>query len=531
MYHKPQKYILLMTALLMAGAAQAQQAFKTTATLDINNIKATSLVHGDMWIDSSITYPACMFPAASNKNIATAGGLWIAGYDNSGQLKAAAQTYRQNGNDYWPGPLDATNTTVTYTTSQAWARIWKINRTDIQAFLSVSSHTTANTPAAILEWPAKGNPYAKGNNNTSLTITTDMAPFVDVNGDGNYNALQGDYPYMKGDQTLWWVINDNGPGGHPNTQTIPFGFEIRNTAYGYKRNNLLDNVLFYEYDIHNRSGLAYDSLRVGLFADMDLRNPFDDYVAFDSAHRMGIVYNGMLTADTMTLAGVSLLDMPGDNCTNHAPAGSFTLFNNNFSSTGNPYGAMGYSNLLSSRFTSGTPLPNNSRYIFPDDPTIPGGYSECGMNDLPDDRRFVISTPSMHLAGNGSMKIVFAMIADSNSYNTCPGVNFTNLKKIADTAWAYYCTPPANTGIGSAAIAQKELKLYPNPAHSTITIEGLAAAGSSFSVYDAMDKNYSLPARQNGSRTELDIEQLAPGVYTILYRNGTQLQSGIFIKQ
>ncbi len=46
-----------------------------------------------------------------------------------GQLHIAAQTYRQSGNDYWPGPL--VGDTLTYATSQSWAKIWKVDRNDI----------------------------------------------------------------------------------------------------------------------------------------------------------------------------------------------------------------------------------------------------------------------------------------------------------------------------------------------------------------------------------------------------------------
>ncbi len=528
------KLACIPAMLCLTSAANAQALFTTTQTLDINNIKASSQVHGDMWHDTSVAVPGCLFPANSNKTIATAGALWIAGYDNTGQLKAAAQTYRQDGNDYWPGPLDATNTTITYTAAQNWAKIWKINRTDIQTFLSSSTHTQANTPAVILEWPAKGNPYAKGNNNVSLTITTGMAPFVDVNGDGNYNALQGDYPFMKGDQALWWVINDNGPLGHTCTQTSPFGMEIHNMAYGYKRNNVLDNVLFYEYDIQNKSGIAYDSLRIGLFADMDLRYAFNDYIGFDSSHRMGIVYNGAPIGmpDSNVMAGVSLVDITGDNCQYHTPAGSFISYNNDFTPQGNPHNGAEYNNLLSAHYRLGAALPNNAQYAYPDDPSIVGGNSECAQNDQPNDRRFVLASPALHLAGNGSVKLTFALIVDSSSNSVCPQATFAGIKTIADSVWNYFCTPPQNTGIANISIKKNTLKLYPNPAQQSIFIETTANSDNgSVAVYDAPGKMYRLPAMQKNSTIELNIQSLAPGVYTIIYRSNNEQQSGVFVKE
>src|SRR5690606_24091666 len=132
-------------------------------------------------------------------------------------LHLAAQTYRNQGNDYWPGPLDVFNNASSDTIqAMRWAQIWKVNRTTIDSFLKITNHTIANTPKNILEWPGRSNPNAKTPTNTSLTIPNrPMAPFIDVNNDNIYNALDGDYPDIKGEQMLWWIINDNSA---PHTQ-------------------------------------------------------------------------------------------------------------------------------------------------------------------------------------------------------------------------------------------------------------------------------------------------------------------------
>ncbi|MDZ7774772.1 MAG: hypothetical protein U5L09_03725 [Bacteroidales bacterium] len=83
-----------------------------------------------------------------------------------------------------------------------------------------------------------------------------LAPFYDADGDGNYNPMNGDYPYydlsgdlcgtktptademagdviegtsvlsdqvIKGDQTLWWVTNDKGNTHSGNNGSTPIG--------------------------------------------------------------------------------------------------------------------------------------------------------------------------------------------------------------------------------------------------------------------------------------------------------------------
>ena len=127
----------------------AQAPFDVCDSVNINRINARVLVHGDVFHNLESNTPACEFPAGSGKHINFASSLWMSGYDSGGQLHVSAQTYRERGNDYWPGPLDTADT-LTYATSQNWAKIWKVNRADIQLFQSMPVHTTMNTPLNIL---------------------------------------------------------------------------------------------------------------------------------------------------------------------------------------------------------------------------------------------------------------------------------------------------------------------------------------------------------------------------------------------
>ena len=102
---------------------------------------------------------------------------------------------------------------------------------------------------------------------------------------------QGEYPAIKGDQALWWVFSDNGPT-HTETNGKPLGVEVHVMAYAYKRGTLIDNVVYYDYIVINRSANAYSNFRIGLFDDMDLGYFDDDFIGFDSSRRLGITYNG-----------------------------------------------------------------------------------------------------------------------------------------------------------------------------------------------------------------------------------------------
>src|ERR1700750_3191473 len=111
----------------VVGNTERRSTLKTTAAqcnpataaidLDINNVRARLMTGGDMWWDIGTAEARYEVPKGTKKNSLFAGSVWMGGYDPSKNLKVAAQTYRQNGNDYWPGPLDQNNSTDKQTCS------------------------------------------------------------------------------------------------------------------------------------------------------------------------------------------------------------------------------------------------------------------------------------------------------------------------------------------------------------------------------------------------------------------------------
>jgi len=210
--------------------------------LDINNVKTTILNGGDMWWD--LSNGRYEIPKGSGKHSMFAGALWIGGMDDNGQLKVAGQTYRQSGSDYWPGPLDNVRLTSEelpnskYGSTEAaicaqYDKHFVILRTDVEAFVAYTTSAQPTVeypdyviPQSILNYP--GNRTTDDLSNAFLGYDEQvgtspyyaletLAPYRDVNGDGHYNPLSGDYPeynldgalnckegdMLFGDQTLW----------------------------------------------------------------------------------------------------------------------------------------------------------------------------------------------------------------------------------------------------------------------------------------------------------------------------------------
>ena len=304
---------LVLPAQAKENIGQGKQAVRTSKVsdacqpataqidLDINNVRTRLLSGGDMWWDlRDAKYEIPKVEPGSgepSRHSMFAGALWIGGIDAGGQLKLAAMTYRQKGNDFWPGPLDDLGS-VEDDVCSVFDHHWKLNRSVIEEFIGyVNDNGTpvplSLIPQSILEWPGKGNPYAVGARSTPLNLSPNknLAPFIDFNGDGLYNPEDGDYPDILGDQAIWWVYNDKGDV-HTETQGEAIGIEIQVLAFGFATNDEVNDMTFYKYDVLNFSTSVLDSVFFGQWADPDLGFAFDDFVGCDTSRDLGICYNG-----------------------------------------------------------------------------------------------------------------------------------------------------------------------------------------------------------------------------------------------
>jgi hypothetical protein len=285
-----------------------------SSELDINNTRAMIQTGGDMWWD--FTRSQYEIPQGSRHTALFAGALWLGGRDISGQLKVAAQRFRQSGVDYWTGPLSVINAEIDPATCAEYDKHFPTTRTDVANFVGwyeagvedaqngtnkqSEQFPNYSVPNSILEWPAHGRNYEPYNEDYYL------APFVDRDGDGNYNPSAGDYPAYDlnnssdcrerivnifGDQNLWWVFNDKG-NVHTETGASAIGMEIRAQAFAFATNDEVNNMTFYNYELVNRSTFELTDTYFGQWVDADLGCSNDDYVGCDVQRGLGYCYNG-----------------------------------------------------------------------------------------------------------------------------------------------------------------------------------------------------------------------------------------------
>jgi hypothetical protein len=422
----------------------------------LNNVRTIIFSGGDMWWDRKGNGQAYYYvPAVSNRasgvSSCFAGSIWLGGLDAGGQLKIAAMTYRQNGIDYWTGPLDTTNAAADPAVCSQYDQIYTITRAEVDAFV-----TGAAATPNILNWP--------GNGDVSKRQGKQLAPFTDVNGDGIYDPTTGDYPAydvanlaekdnlgfcktkLFGDNTLFWVFNDNG-GIHTETQGVPIGVEVRAQAFAFKTNDEINNMTFYSYEVFNRSSFQSNKTYFTIWNDADLGYFLDDYVGCDVKRGLGYMYNA--EAYDPTAMGVNgYLDYPpavgcdffrgpladpGDGIDNNfngvidepgetIQMSRFTYYNNNYGAfppqTTNPEIAIHYYNYMTGFWKDGSPftLGGNayggttpSTFVYDGDPVAGTGWTERGAGNPPGDRRFIQSAGPFTLKPGAVNLVTFGM--------------------------------------------------------------------------------------------------------------------------
>ncbi len=441
------------------GSSDCQAATAQTE-LNINNVRTTLLAGGDLWWDlNNARYEVPKVEPGSgevSRHSIFAGALWIGGFDALGQLKVAAQTYRQSGNDFYPGPLDLAGEVCAEVCSQ-FDQFWKVTGEDISQFLLAydeagGSITENDVPESLLAWPGRGSDFFNEYHDFSLPDGKSLAPFWDANNDNEYNPLDGDYPVIDpteegvyADQMIWWVFNDKG-NAHSETGGEAIGLEIRALAFGYATNDEVNNMTFYKYVIENNSSTDLDSTYFAQWVDPDLGEYQDDYVGCNVENSVGIVYNGDAFDDGLQgygeeipMLGVDFFQGPkkpiinDEGETEYVELGmsSFLFYNNDNTERGNPNTASDFYGYLSGSWKDGTPFTFGgtgyggselSPYMFPSDPSdqSEGAWSECSEGITPADRRFLQASGAFKLEPGVINDIIVGVVWVPDVQYPCP---------------------------------------------------------------------------------------------------------------
>lgn len=557
--------MLLSLLLVTPFIASAQYGI---GTLQVNQVRPAIVSNGDLFWDYSS--PRFEVPAGSSKHSIFAGAMWIGGLDGGGQLHTAAQTYRQSGNDFFNGPV-SNPSQYNSTFDNAWAITWNLRRSMIDSFrLGLYG---VNIPTEITSWP--------GNGNTSMGQAPQLAPYIDVDGDGVYNPPAGDYPCIKGDEATFLIYNDD-RNVHTETGGPKLGIEVHAMLYGYKRpGNVLDSTVFINYKVYNRSSSTYFDVYLGQWIDFDLGSPNDDYIGTDVNNSMFYAYNGDADDGNSPNPGPGTYGAnppaqgamlihgpeadPADGIDNNRNGtidevgedwqlSNFMYYNNTFTITGNPVTSLDYYNYMHSTWLDGSPLTYGGNgyggvtpatFMFPGAsdpqgwgtnmvPQLP--WDEASSNNTPADRRGIGSCGPFEFAAGEMLCVEYAFIyARGASQNNQPSV--LALQNAADSVRNFYdhgqvcsCSAWSITGLSEQQQPEISFGLYPNPAVDQLTVTGLASGEpATYTISDLNGKTIAT-GMLNTNQPVIDITTLPRSVYTIRIVNATGVGVKRFVK-
>lgn len=469
---------------VLAGCSPAQ----ASAELAVNNVRTIIFSGSDMWWDLFGTQNAWYFvPKVEDRSKGAssnfAGNVWFGGVDIGGQLKIAAQTYRQSqsgGISFWTGPLSTGDASVSSDVCQKYDKIFKLTRAEVDEFVLADGPVTSN----LKNWP--------GNGDISLNQDQQLAPYVDMDGDGIYTPEAGDYPSYDvyntglkdnlgvckarvfGDETLWWVYNDNG-GNHGNGGKA-IGMEIRAQAFAFKTTDEINNMTFYNYQLINRSSFALYDTYMTVWTDADLGYYGDDYIGCDVKRGMGYIYNS--TAPDPTIGSTigygsyvpalgcdffqgpintgnsvdddndGLTDEPGE----QMGMTKFLYFNNSFAGvplqTTDPDNASQYYQYMTGFWRDGTPFTCGGNgyggsiptsFVYPADTYTNGpcGAASWSETTVAGDRRFMQSSGPFILQP-GAINYITVGLPWARTTSTDPKASIPLLKIADDKAQALF---------------------------------------------------------------------------------------------
>ncbi|MCB0624029.1 MAG: T9SS type A sorting domain-containing protein [Saprospiraceae bacterium] len=468
----------LLFAQCPAGTAQTD--------LSVNNVLARLKNSGDIWWDGNTGTYIIPKEEPDQTSALFAGAVWLGGIDGGGTLRMLSQTY---GTGFGSGPLNPITGTTNPTDCNNWDKFFQTTSGSIQLHrddYSPDGVIDGPIPTSIRGWPARGNQFFADIHGFELP-DQDLAPFFDRNENGLYEPDLGDFPLVKGDQSIWWVYNDGGND---------VGLEIQANAFAYTSDDAyIDNTTFYEYKFIYRGDTPLTDTYMALWVDPDLGCYLDDFIGCDPENLMAFVYNGDdFDEDCVGINGYeSDIPMLGIKVIKPfmTPAGDstdlayFTYYFNGFDApfpaTADPAVDLDYYNYMTGRWLDGTPFSQGGIGYEPGQPGYPYAFdgsdvdgepwTECTAGAVPGDRRLIMSFGPVTLNPGDVREFAFAVLWQPHQTYPCPDLSpLTTDGALAAQFFEDKCIE-INTVVGTnEPISHKLVRLFPNPMRDEATL-------------------------------------------------------------
>ncbi|HEV8479768.1 MAG TPA: hypothetical protein VGR66_03150 [Candidatus Eisenbacteria bacterium] len=370
----------------LAPAAGVQAlVFDTAVRFDINELSVAIPNFGPIARDYRPEQIGLEWPQGSGQRLIHGAGLWLVSYARQDVPRSAMADF---GSEFTPGIMDGAGNATDPYGDDASNYVHKISRTD----LSDPGHDW-------LTWPIN-----------------EGAPLDSIG-----------HPRLIGDQTLYNTFNDAFQGAHHNLDgsSPRLQAEVHQTVFGSNRQLSLARVMYVHYEIKNRSSFRWPEFYVGMWADPDIGDPYDDLAGADSALKAAYAYDSApsVAGSPPPAVGVCVLL---DSLRNRPVPPVHAI--SSWTSETDPESYEQALNLARGYTKSGENWmcgPDTTKFLYDGDP-----FSGTGCLDpVPGDKRLLVSTGPFDVNPGALIDVVIAYVVGSRAGATSVAENVQALRE------------------------------------------------------------------------------------------------------
>ncbi len=433
--------LLLITSIILFGATTSAQQIRDT--LNGNSVSAILNDQGGLFNSPSTGSPGYELPSGSGNHLIYTTGFWFGGTNQNGDLKLAGRLFGQS-TDFYRGPYSSTgdyfDTSYVYEYQEG---IWTVSKSQIVYHIDNFDQPNYVAPAAILNWP--------GNGNSSIGISEQLAPYVDVNNNNVYDPDDGDYPCIKGDIASYQIMHDD--RAHNETGGEKIGAEIHMMIYQIASGDYIDSTTFIDVKIINKGQNNFSNFKTALYVDGDIGFSEDEYIGSNPSRNLMYIYNGTNNdpggngqpgygANPPSMGIVCLnIDIDYSGYFNRPDLGA--------PYTHGPSTPADYWNYMNGKWRDGTDWTQGgngyggttpTQHVYDGNPLQGTGWTELdtdgmGTSNNIGDRRFVMTTVESAFSPGDTLEYHYAVIANRNGDHL---ENVQGLIDYADSVQQYY---------------------------------------------------------------------------------------------
>ena len=474
------KITLLMTIVsffILNGFSQTQEI------LSHNNVAACMNTSSTFFQRDSTHNMGYLAPKDTCTSVINGGFFWFGTEDINDNFHLAANRFNDNGEtDFFVGPIADNYNTTNY--QNTYNHIWKVSKFEINQHRQNFDDPGYIIPDNILTWP--------GNGDISNGEAAQLAPYVDDNNNGIYDPLNGDYPNIRGHQSMYMIVND-AAGSHTSSGGDPLGMEFHYMLYQYATNDYLDNTTFINIRVFNRSTTTYSNFKMCSYLDPDIGGFADDFAGIDFDRNMIYTFN----ADNNDDIGIYNCEY-GEN----PPAMGIKLLNHNTT----PRDSSDYGG------PSQVTYPTIADEIWA---VMSKTFNHASGSNIPVDVRTSITADSTNtfLPGESvcyDLAILYARIGNYLENANYLSVLADSIQTFFDDQTQFSCDPVV-LNVNHANMPNHALNLYPNPSEGSFKVD---LTGTFKVTLYSISGQVVLVKDNVTAQTSIDID-LSKGIYSV----------------